>query len=206
MVNRAQRFLFCLVVALISLSFLPTQPSRAGDDWLPIPPADLVLKDNPKQPGAHAMILYRESAVNEKYASTDGSSINEFFRIKIFTQEGTEEGNVEIPFLKESADIKDIRARTIHSDGSIVNFEGRPFEKIIEKRSGAKYLAKTFTLPDVQPGCIIEYKYRIQYKPLFLHDENWVLSSHLYTRDGHFSIFPYHSNFETFRFISVSSV
>jgi hypothetical protein len=197
-VNRAQRFLFCLVVALISLSFLPAQPSRAGDDWLPIPPADLVLKDNPKQPGAHAMILYRESAVNEKYASTDGSTINEFFRIKIFTQEGTDEGNVEIPFLKESADIKDIRARTIHSDGSIVKFEGKPFEKIIEKRSGAKYLAKTFTLPDVQPGCIIEYKYRIQYKPLFLHDEYWVLSSHLYTRDGHFSIFPYHSNFETF--------
>jgi hypothetical protein len=59
-----------------------------------------------------------------------------------------------------------VRARTIRPDGNIVNFEGKPCEKIIEKRSGEKILAKTFTLPDVQPGGIIEYKYRRQYKPL----------------------------------------
>lgn len=100
------------------------------------------------------MILYRANDVIEKYVSTDGAYITEYVRIKIFTQEGTEVGNVEIPFRKEASDIKDVRARTIKPDRSIVDFEGKPFEKIIEKRSGEKYLAKTFTLPDVQPGCI----------------------------------------------------
>jgi hypothetical protein len=195
--NRAQRFWFGLTLILLLCVPLAYSTS-AGDDWLPISPADLALKDNPAQTGAHAMILTRESAVSEKYVNTDGASVSEYERIKIFTQEGTNEGNVEIQFRKESADIKNIRARTIHQDGTIVNFEGKPFEKIIQKRSGEKYLAKTFTLPDVQPGCIIEYRYTIQYKPHLLHDEYWVLSRHLYTRDGHFSILPYRSSYENF--------
>jgi Domain of Unknown Function with PDB structure (DUF3857) len=197
--NRAQRFLYVTAIAFLVLC-AATAPriSSAGDDWLPVPPADLALKDNPASPGAHAMILYRDSAVNEKFASTDGASVSEYLRIKIFTQEGTDQGNVEIPFFKESSDIQNIRARTIRPDGTIVNFEGKPFEKIIEKRSGERFLAKTFTLPDVQPGCIIEYKYRRQYKPLTLHDESWILSGDLYMREGHFSILPYSSNYQNF--------
>jgi hypothetical protein len=196
--NRPQRFICSIAVFFAVLCTAPTRLSFAGDDWLPIPPADLALKDNPASPGAHAMILYRNSAVSEKYVNTDGASITEYVRIKVFTKEGTDQGNVEIPFRKESSDIKDIRARTIRPDGSIVNFEGKPFEKVIEKRSGQKILAKTFTLPDVQPGCIIEYKYRQQYQPHFLYDEYWVVSSDLYTREGHFSIYPYSSSYETF--------
>jgi Domain of Unknown Function with PDB structure (DUF3857) len=198
--NLTQRFICVSAFAsllLCAIAIAP-RPSSAGDDWLPIPPADLALKDNPASPGAHAMILYRESAVNEKYANTDGASVNEYVRIKIFTQEGTDQANVEIPFFKDSSDIAGVRARTIHPDGGIVNFEGKPFEKIIEKRSGEKILAKTFTLPDVQPGCIIEYKYRRQYKPLFLYDQSWTLSSDLFTREGHFSILPYVSSYENF--------
>jgi len=196
--NRTQRFV-CLSAVLIAilLAALP-HSSSAGDDWLPIPPEDLALKDNPASPGAHAMILYRSSAVSEKYVDTDGAYIDEYQRIKIFTKEGTDRGSVEIPFFKESSDIQDIRARTIRPDGSIANFEGKPFEKVIEKRNGEKFLAKTFTLPDVQPGCIIEFKYRQQYKPHLLHDEYWVVSGDLFMREGHFSILPFHSNFEFF--------
>jgi Domain of Unknown Function with PDB structure (DUF3857)/Transglutaminase-like superfamily len=196
--NRAQRFVCSIAVLCAVVCIFPPGKSSAGDDWLPINPADLALKDNPASPGANAMILYRSSDVNEKYAETDGSYVSEYVRIKIFTQEGTKEGDVEIPFFKESSDVRDIRARTIKPDGSIVNFQGKPFEKIIEKRSGQKFLAKTFTLPDVQPGCIIEYKYKLQFKPLFLHDEYWVLSSDVFTREGHFSIVPYSSDFQNF--------
>ena len=198
--NRAQRF-FCataFALVLVWAAAIAPRPSSAGDDWLPIPPADLALQDNPASPGAHAMILYRESAVNEKYAATDGASVSEYVRIKIFTQEGTDQANVEIPFVKESSNIESIRARTIRPDGGIVNFEGKPFEKIIEKRSGEKFLAKTFTLPDVQPGCIIEYKFRRQYKAQVLYDQSWTLSGDLFTREGRFSILPYVSDYESF--------
>ena len=132
------------------------------------------------------MILYRGSDVDSKE-----SWVKEYLRIKIFTQEATKEGDVEIPFVKGNSDIKDIRARTIRPDGSIVNFEGKVFDKTIVKASGVKFLANTFTLPDVQPGGIIEYQYREQSNPELLYNESWIVSSHLFTRDARFSFKPY---------------
>jgi hypothetical protein len=185
--NRTQRFFCATTVAFLAFCGVAMTPrlSSAGDDWLPIPPADLALKDNPASSGAHAMILYRSSDMDSKE-----SSVREYIRIKIFTQEGTNEANVEIPFNRQRVNIMDIRGRTIHPDGSIVNFEGKPFEKTIVKASGFKYLAKTFTLPDVHPGSIIEYHYREQSDPMFYVNESWTITGHLYTRDAHFVIRP----------------
>jgi hypothetical protein len=162
----------------------PGAPASA-DDWLPVSPADLALKDNPKSPGAHAMILYRESMVDAKESRDD-----EYIRIKIFTKEGAKEGDVEIPFVKGEDDIKDVRARTIRPDGSIANFEGKPFEKIVVKASGIKILAKTFSLPDVQLGCIIEYKYRDQSDPNYYYNNAWTVQGDLFTQLARFSIKP----------------
>ena len=185
--NRTQRFVCATVFALVLVwaAAIAPRTSSAGDDWLPIPPADLALKDNPASPGAHAMILYRSSDMDSKE-----SSVREYVRVKIFTQEGTKEADVELPFNRQQVNVLDIRGRTIHPDGSIVNFEGKPFEKTIVKASGFQYLAKTFTLPDVHPGSIIEYKFREQSDPHYYVNESWTITGHLYTRDAHFVIRP----------------
>src|SRR5450631_4621431 len=81
--DRTQRFICGITVFFILFCAAPSHISFAGDDWLPVSPADLELKDNPASPGAHAMILYRESAVSEKYVNTDGETITEYFRTKI---------------------------------------------------------------------------------------------------------------------------
>jgi hypothetical protein len=162
-----------------------------ADDWFPIPPEDLAMKDNPANPGADAMVLYRESAVSAKDANVGGDDDQEYVRIKIFTQAGVKKGDVEIRFFKDENDVKDVRGRTVHPDGSIANFSGKVLEKEIVRLSGYRYLAKTFSLPDVQPGSIIEYKYRIQGNPHYLHDESWIVSTDLFTREAHFSYIPY---------------
>lgn len=188
--NRARRFWYGF--ALVLLLCVPLSHSTsAGDDWLPIPPEDLALKDNPAQPGAHAMILYRSSSVDEKYVPSDGAITTEYVRIKIFTEPGTKEANVQIPFLKGRSDIKDIRARTIQPDGTVTNFNADIFDKTVVKASGVKVLAKAFTLPDVHPGSIIEYKYREQSEEHVLNNEKWIVSGHLFTRDARFSFKPY---------------
>ncbi len=194
--NRTQRFVCSLIVLAAFFGALLSRPASAGDDWQPINPADLALKDNPASPGANAMILYRESIVDERQASKDGVSVIEYYRIKIFTKEGASQGDVEIPFFKELSDVRDVRARTIKPDGSIANFQGNPFEKTLVKATGVRYLAKTFTLPDVEPGCIIEYRYRTQFKPGFLHDKEWILTSDLYTREGHFTFQPFNADWD----------
>jgi len=192
---RPLRFLWGLAVLSLFV-FFAQPPTSLGDDWLPVPPADLALKDNPASPGAHAMMLYRRAHIDAKRSNLDGDFEEEYVRIKIFTVEGTkEEGDVAIAFSKEDSDIKDIRARTIEPDGKIVNFDGRVFEKTVARNGANSFLAKVFSLPELQPGCIVEYRYRKQYvkAPLvhMLHSEHWIVSGRLFTRDASFSIIPY---------------
>jgi hypothetical protein len=183
--NRTQRFVCLVALLLLVIAIFASRTTSAADDWLPIPPEDLAMKDNPADPGAHAMILYRSSDIDSKE-----SSVREYIRIKVFTQEGTKEGDIEIPYVKQQEDIKDIRGRTIQPDGTIVNFDGKIFEKTLVKGSGLKFLAKTFTLPDVHPGSIIEYKFREQRDSEVFFSLSWVVSGPLFTRDAKFTIKP----------------
>lgn len=175
----------------------------AANDWLTIDPADLAMKDNPASPGADAMILYRESVVSVKDVMLHGDSDQEYVRIKIFTDAGKKYANVEIPYFggglgnssmwvvnSNAVSITGVRGRTIHPDGSIVPFDGKVYDKVAESNGGFKVRLATFTLPDVQPGSIIEYKYVKQGEPYWVHSEEWTVSQDLYTREAHFTFIP----------------
>ena len=193
----------CLVVFAAILWVEKPLSVSAGGDWLPINPADLAMKDNPASPGADAMILYHESIVSLKEVYTRGDSDEEYERIKIFTDAGKDYANVEIPYVagdpndysnwdntSGGTQIIGIRGRTIHPDGSITNFDGKVYNKVVVRAGGFKAKAATFTLPDVQPGCIIEYKYTKQGEPGWLHDEEWTVSKEIFTREAHFTFIP----------------
>jgi hypothetical protein len=102
----------------------------------------------PEAPGAPAVYLYRQV---DRDDNTHTPHEYNYARIKILTEEGRKYADVEIPFFKEEGNIHNIKARTVRPDGSIVNFEGKAFDKTIVKAKGLKFLAKTFTLPDVHP-------------------------------------------------------
>lgn len=72
-----------------------------------------------------------------------------------------------------------------------MNFEGKPFDKTIVKAGGLKVLAKTFTLPDITPGCIIEYQYRDKRDSNYYVNWEWIVQGDIYLRYGRFSILPY---------------
>jgi len=186
--SRTARIIFSLFI-LVLVSLISPHFLRATD-WQPISPEDLALKDNPKQPGADAMILYRELVDDASKAPTSGDTVEEYVRIKIFTQEGTKYGHVEIPFSKTYQNVVYVAGRTIKPDGSIVKFDGQVLETTVEKSSGVKILAKAFTLPDVQPGCIIEYKYQMQGQAGWVHSHEWSVSQPMYTREAHFTYVP----------------
>lgn len=137
------------------------------------------------------MILYRESVVDARKAITSGDSVENYVQIKIFTQAGVKAGHVEIRYDKSWESIPYVAGRTILPSGKIEDFHGQVLDTTIVNSGGYEQSAKTFTLPDVQPGCIVEYKYDRQAKPQYVHDEEWVLSSSLYTREAHFTYYPY---------------
>jgi hypothetical protein len=161
----------------------------SGDEWLPISPEELKMTSEEKAPGAPAIILYRQIDRDDSDSHTPHEY--NYVREKIFTEEGRKYADVEIPFFKEQADVHSIKARSIRPDGTIVNFDGKIYEKEIVKARGLKYLAKTFTLPDVQPGSLIEYHYTVDFREYYVFDSHWTLSEELFTKRGKYSLKPY---------------
>jgi hypothetical protein len=119
----------------------------AADGFQPVSSEELKMTSEPLAPGAPAIILYRQ--VDRKDLGRANTEYN-YVRIKILTEEGRKYANIEIPYLRQQATISNIRARTIHPDGTIVNFDGKSYDQMISKSKTLKVLAKTFTMPDVQ--------------------------------------------------------
>jgi hypothetical protein len=184
------------IAVLFTLGVIAYDPALAyaGDRIQPVTQEELKMTGDSKAPGAPAIILFRQVDRDDNGLT---SHEDNFLRIKILTEEGRKYANVEIPFVKQNRngnEVVNIKARTIHPDGSIVNFEGKPFEKTIVKAKGFKYLARTFTLPDVQVGSIIEYSYTRDLAEHLFFESHWILSEELFTRHAKFSLKPYTSS------------
>lgn len=159
------------------------------------------MTSEPLAPGAPAVILYRQVDRDDNGQTTHE---DDYSRIKILTEEGRKYGNIEIPFFKETEDIVNVRARTIKRDGSIAEFDGKVCEKPLAKERGSRFMAKTFTLPDVQVGSIIEYYFTYDFNENFvyqhtvmLYGSQWILSSDLFTKSARFSLKPYRASYGT---------
>ena len=177
----ARRTVLLLLPCLL-FTVLVRLTARA-EDWLPVTPDELKMTSEPKAPGAPAIYLFRQ-------VDRDDSASHVIFyaRIKILTEEGRKYGDVEIPFNKDEGSIRGVQARTIRPDGSIVNFDGKVYEKTIVKAKGVKYVAKTFSMPDVQVGSIIEYRYHEDMDSTYVFDSHWILSEELFTKRAKFSL------------------
>jgi hypothetical protein len=187
------------VVVTVAIWILGAQKARAGIGFQPVSPDELKMTSEPLAPGAPAIILYRQvDRDDNSYTSHEDN----YFRIKILTEEGRKHADIEIPFFKGNEDVVNVRGRTIRPDGSIVDFEGKVFEKQLVKGkfegTGAKILAKTFTLPDVHVGGIIEYFYTVDLKEHYIFDSHWILSDELFTKKACFSLKPYNPSYSTF--------
>ena len=175
-----------VVFGLAALRFSGTL--SAGDEWQPITPEELKMTGEPKAPGASAVILYRQVDRND---SSRAATEYNYVRIKVLTEEGRNQANVEIAFTKAFENVSGIRARTIRPDGSIANFDGKVYEQTIEKTRGTKHLAKIFSLPDVQVGSIIEYHWNYDFQDNYIFSSHWILSEPLFTKRAVFTLKPY---------------
>ena len=156
--HRSLNFLLVLSCLLV----LQATVLAGGDDWRPIDPADLALKAPVVEKDADAEALFWEVKVADEFEGGSARTVlNHYLRIKIFTERGREsQSRIDIPYLS-SWSIKDIAARTIKPDGSTVELKKEDvFERTIVKQSGLKLKAKSFAMPGVEPGSIIEYRYR----------------------------------------------
>lgn len=165
--------------------------------WPSIPPEQIAMKAHPLAVGAHAMVLDWEIMTDDP-----GDRETVFMRIKIFSDEGRAHGDISIPYFKQYGDIKDLTARTIHSDGTIIPFRGEVFEKMIVKTKQIRYLAKTFSFPEVEAGSILEYHYTRKSENGFMNTHTWSPQGELPVLHLDFKVKP-DTNWLAFRYVGL---
>lgn len=140
--------------------FLSAVSAAAQDkDWRPVTPDELAAKAPLVEPDADAEAIFWEVRIDD--SSDDDLSMRHYVRVKIFTERGREKySKFDVPFIK-SIKIKDLAARVIKPDGTITEIRKEDiFEREIIKAGGIKVKAKSFAVPNIEPGVIIEYKYK----------------------------------------------
>jgi len=153
--------LYSLITCLTLASFVlsPTKSTAFGDDWKPVTPEELKLTAEQVSPNSDAAILFSETYIDD--SDFGGVTFSEYIRIKVFNDRGVEQAaNRSVSYFNDER-IKDIKARTIKPDGSVVELKKEDIhEKTLIKISKGSLKEKNFTMPNVSPGSIVEYRYK----------------------------------------------
>jgi len=140
----------CLVFAGIAI---------AGDDWREVTPAELQMKSPKVEADADAEAIFWEVRVDD--SSTDGLGLSHYIRVKIFTSKGRDEFSKYDIEYRGGSRIKNLEARVTKPDGTVVFLnKDDVIDREVVKASGVKIKAKTFALPGLEVGSIVEYRYR----------------------------------------------
>lgn len=160
------------IVAVAAIVFISTLASYA-QKWEPVPAEDLALKSSTVEPNADAEVLFWDVRVDDGH-STD-LIMNHYVRAKIFTEKGREKySKVDIPFNRRMR-IRNIKARVIKPDGTIVDLEKNDvFDQEIVRADKVKVRAKSFAVPGIDIGVIVEYQYQEVYKGTSAEDMRMV--------------------------------
>jgi hypothetical protein len=170
-----------LIAAAVGLPMISA--AAMAQQWIAPTPEELSMTSIKEVPGAAAVILDKDETTD------DAMHMHSFYyRMKVLTDKGKDYANVELPFYggDGGTTIDQIEGRTIHADGTIIPFTGKPYEKLIAKAGDVKVKAKVFTLPSVDVGSIIEYRYKIRLDDNYYAEPLWDVQTELYTRKAHF--------------------
>lgn len=180
------RIVRCLLLCALLFACLPAFAA----EWTQPTPEELKMTSDPAAPDAPAVYLYREEIVDDTLHYHQV-----YARIKILTEKGKAEfADQELPFERGVSEISELEGRTIHSDGTVVPFTGKPYVKELMKSGTEKIMAKVFSLPDVQVGSIIEYRYRLSYDKMYFEPPHFYLQQPVFVHKAHYHFVPFQLN------------
>ncbi len=172
---------------LIVLVLLPALRVFAGEEfaWQPITAADWsVVEDSSKGIRDAVMIFEKVTADDNKYLANNKCYLTIYRRIKIFNAEGRKWGDVTVPYLHRKQKVEAILGRAVLPNGEEFPLApGQILEKEILKAKGVKIKQKSFLLPGIADGCIVEYmiKYRLP-QPYGV----WLIQKEIVLQSGEF--------------------
>ncbi|HKN21078.1 MAG TPA: DUF3857 domain-containing protein [Terracidiphilus sp.] len=169
-----------------ALFLAAVSPAVVYAQFQPPNPEELKMTSDPKAPGADAVYFNIEEIANDPmhYQSY-------YARIKVLTEKGKELATVELPYLKGNAKVSDIKGRTIHSDGTIYPLTTEPEDLMVAKTGERQIGKKVFTLPSVEVGSILEYRYELRYDDNQFSSPQWEIQKPYFVHAAHYSFTPF---------------
>jgi hypothetical protein len=173
-----------LLLALTSPVLLLAQFQQPTDE-------ELKMTVDPKAPGAAAVYLNIEENDNDPIHFR-----SVYVRIKVLQEKAKELATVELPYMHDDWKVTDIKARTIHSDGTVIPLAGKPEELLIAKSKNQlgdtlKITRKVFTLPSVEVGSILEYRYQIRYDDNHFSSPSWEIQRPYFVHHARYAFTPF---------------
>ena len=173
-------------VVLVGLGLALPMGSVWAQQWIAPTADELKMTSIPEQPDAKAVVLYRDELTDDDYHVK-----SRYMRVKVLTEAGKDLADVRIQFDHRSGsggyEVGEVAGRTIQPDGTIIPFTGKPYEKVFDQGKGYKRAFKVFSLPSVQVGSILEYRYTLRWDDHVFWSPEWdIQSEDLYLRKGHF--------------------
>lgn len=147
---------------------------------------ELQMTDDPKAPGAAAVYLNLEEITD------DPLHYRSFYaRIKVLQEKGKELATVELPYQRGDFKITDIHGRTIHPDGTVIPLTGKPEDLLISKGPDKEFGRRVFTLPSVETGSILEYRYQLRYDDNHFSSPFWEMQRPYFVHKEHYAFTPF---------------
>lgn len=118
-----------------------------------------------------AILLYKRNAQYEIIDNLFQIEEEYFIRMKIYNPEGYKNATISIPYFQSSEKIFGLKGATYNlENGQIVKTELEKENIFIEKTT-KKFVRKKFTMPNLKPGCIIEFSYNKTSPNVFILDD-----------------------------------
>jgi hypothetical protein len=168
-----------LLIAAVSPAFVCAQFQQPTDE-------ELKMTADPKAPGAAAVYLDIEEIADDPVHFQ-----SYYVRIKVLTEKGKELATQEIPYRKGGFKITDIKGRTIHPDGTVIPLTVKPEDLLVAKNGEMQVQRKVFTLPSVEVGSILEYRYELHYEDNMYSSPTWEVQQPYFVHKAHYEFTPF---------------
>jgi hypothetical protein len=112
-------------------------------------------------PKAGIEALFTRVHIADDWSSAFHRTSVHYIRLKVFTPEGKDKAaSFDIPYDKETT-VSSVAGRTIKPDGTILELgKDAIHDRVTVKLGGIRRMAKSFAMPGVEVGSIIEYRWR----------------------------------------------
>ena len=159
-------------LALVALVFISLGIPATADDAKALLVSAPLASD---YPNSGFVNLIDES----RYVIKSDGSWTEITRVvaKIFNERGRDLANVHLAYNSAFEKIEILRARTIKSDGTVINVDRDEIREVSPYAGYAMYSsvkAKVMIMPAIEDDCIIDYQYKISGKKTIMPPHFWM--------------------------------